>query len=44
MINYYKREWIPTIVLAHQPAAAAEAIEWEDVRLGRSGMANNGHF
>ena len=35
---------IPTIVLAHQPAAAAEAIEWEDVRLVLSGHTHAGQI
>ncbi len=33
---------IPTIVLAHQPKAAAEAIEWRDVNLILSGHTHAG--
>ena len=35
---------IPTIVLAHQPRAAAEAIVWDDVRLVLSGHTHGGQF
>ena len=35
---------IPTIVLAHQPRAAAEAIMWNDVRLVLSGHTHGGQF
>ena len=33
---------VPTIVLAHQPHAAAEAIEWSDVHLVLSGHTHAG--
>lgn len=33
---------VPTIVLAHQPKAAVEAIEWKDVRLVLSGHTHAG--
>lgn len=33
---------IPTIVLAHQPKAAKEAIMWNDVRLVLSGHTHGG--
>ena len=35
---------IPTIVLAHQPRAAAKAIVWDDVRLVLSGHTHGGQF
>lgn len=35
---------IPTIVLAHQPWAAAEAIMWSDVRLVLSGHTHAGQI
>lgn len=35
---------IPTIVLAHQPRAAAEAIHWNDVRLVLSGHTHAGQI
>ena len=34
----------PTIVLAHQPRAAMEAIQWSDVRLTLSGHTHGGQF
>jgi predicted MPP superfamily phosphohydrolase len=34
----------PTIVLAHQPRAAAEAIQWDDVRLVLSGHTHGGQI
>ncbi|XP_003387749.1 PREDICTED: transmembrane protein with metallophosphoesterase domain-like [Amphimedon queenslandica] len=35
---------IPTVVLAHQPSAAAEAIHWKDVRLVLSGHTHAGQM
>ena len=35
---------VPTIVLAHQPRAAAKAIVWDDVRLVLSGHTHAGQF
>ena len=35
---------VPTIVLAHQPRAAAEAIHWNDVRLVLSGHTHGGQI
>lgn len=35
---------IPTVVLAHQPRAAAEAIMWDDVRLVLSGHTHAGQI
>ena len=35
---------VPTIVLAHQPRAAAEAIYWNDVRLVLSGHTHAGQI
>ena len=35
---------VPTVVLAHQPRAAAEAIVWKDVRLVLSGHTHAGQI
>ena len=35
---------VPTIVLAHQPMAAAEAVMWDDVRLVLSGHTHAGQI
>ncbi len=35
---------VPTVVLAHQPWAAAEAIMWDDVRLVLSGHTHAGQI
>lgn len=37
-------EGVPTIVLAHQPRAAVEAIEWKDVQLVLSGHTHAGQL
>ncbi len=39
-----RQKGIPTIVLAHQPWAAVEAIMWEDVRLVLSGHTHAGQM
>ena len=39
-----RTEKIPTIVLAHQPRAAAEAIHWNDVKLVLSGHTHAGQI
>lgn len=39
-----RQKGIPTIVLAHQPKAAAEAIMWKDVRLVLSGHTHAGQL
>ena len=39
-----RTEKIPTIVLAHQPRAAAEVIHWNDVKLVLSGHTHAGQI
>ena len=39
-----RTEGVPTIVLAHQPWAAQEAILWKDVRLVLSGHTHAGQL
>ena len=39
-----RAEGVPTIVMAHQPWAAVEAVMWEDVRLVLSGHTHAGQF
>ncbi len=39
-----RQEGVPTIVLAHQPWAAVEAIMWKDVRLVLSGHTHGGQI
>ena len=39
-----RTEGIPTVVLAHQPRAAAEAMMWKDVRLVLSGHTHAGQI
>ncbi len=39
-----RKEGVPTIVLAHQPWAAVEAIMWNDVRLVLSGHTHGGQI
>jgi predicted MPP superfamily phosphohydrolase len=39
-----RKDGVPTVVLAHQPSAALEAIEWKDVRLVLSGHTHAGQF
>ena len=34
----------PTVVLAHQPRAAMEAVQWSDIRLTLSGHTHAGQF
>lgn len=39
-----RTQGVPTVVLAHQPRAAAEAIMWKDVRLVLSGHTHAGQI
>lgn len=39
-----REKGVPTIVLAHQPWAAVEAIMWDDVRLVLSGHTHAGQL
>lgn len=40
----FRTKGTPTIVLAHQPKAAMEAVEWRDVRLVLAGHTHAGQF
>lgn len=35
---------VPTVVMAHQPKAAVETIQWSDVRLTLAGHTHAGQF
>ena len=39
-----RMEGVPTVVLAHQPKAAMEAVKWKDVQLVLSGHTHAGQI